>query len=190
LQRQFAKEKPNRAWTFLNSAFGLWLLGSVSLAGITFLYQKLDLSYKAAAERKEMQRKVRVELETRFEVAEYYLQLDRAQPCIKKPDQPPTSELTNLMLREANGEDGGAYEQFRGVSATALFSQLLPLEKLENVSESEKLTEHERKILIAREHWKYLAPKLKARTTQPQLVVPLRCDELSKRLGLIAESFR
>jgi hypothetical protein len=173
LRSEFAEAKPNRAWKFLNSAFGLWLLGSVSLAVVTFSYQKLELSYKAAVERDEMRNKVREELRTRFEVAAYYLQLDTAQPCIKNPDQPPTPELVNLILREASGEDGGPYEEFRKVSATALFSRLA-----------------EQQPTIARTHWIYLEPKLRARAIQPQLAVPLKCDELSRRLVLIAESFR
>lgn len=187
LRREFAEKKPNRGWAFLNSAFGLWLLGSVSLGLITFLYQKLDSSYKATAERNEIQRKVREELRTRFNLVEAYTYVDRSQPCIQEPNQPPTPELTSFLLKTANGEDGGAYEEFRRVSATALFSQLF---QLENVSDYQKLPEREKQIFIARENWIYLEPKLRLRAIQPQLDVQLTCYELYNRFGKIAESFR
>jgi hypothetical protein len=151
-----------------------------------FFYQRLDSSYKAAAERNEVHRKVREELRTRFIVAQTYLALDRSHPCGKDSDQPPTSELANLILRAANGEDGGAYEEFRRVSATALFSQLF---QLENVSAYQKLPEQEKKVFIARENWIYLEPVLRIRATQPQLDVQIKCPGLSNRLEKFAENF-
>jgi hypothetical protein len=169
------EKKASRAWRFANRPFGLWLLGSVSLGAITFTYQQLGLSYKAGVEQKEMQRKAREELRTRFSVAGYYLLLNKNEPCLKNPDEPPTNELVSLVLREADGEDSGPYEEFHGRSATALFSQL---------------QEDEQRVATARTNWIYLEPKLRRRATQPQLAVPLKCDEVSKRLELISGNLR
>jgi hypothetical protein len=186
LRRQFAEPKQSRWWTFLNSAFGLWLLGSVSLAVITFLYQKLDSSYKANTERAEIRRKVKQELEMRFSVAGYYLLLDKTQSCTKESEQPPSPELTGLILRAVNGEDGVTYEEFRRISALALFSQLF---QLDEPSAYVNLPEQEKLLFIAKQNWMYLEPKLRIRIAQPQMDVKLRCGELHQRFGKIRTSF-
>ncbi len=186
MRRQFAERKPGRWSTFLNSAFGLWLLGSVSLGAITFLYQRCDSSSKATNQRAEIQRKVREELRTRFAVAGYYQLLDKSK-CNAESDeaQGPSAELAGFILRAANGEDSGAYEEFRRVSATAVFSQLFI--ELDEPADYQKLPEREKGLYIARQNWIYLEPLLRLRVSQPQLDVHLPCPALSNRLDAITK---
>jgi hypothetical protein len=186
MRREFAERKPSRWWTFLNSAFGLWLLGSISLGGLTFLYQRLDSSYKATTQRAEIQRKVREELRTRFAVAGYYEVADRSNSCNAESEQKqtPTPELARFILSAANGEDSGAYEEFRRVSATEMFSKLF---QLDQPSDYQSLPEREKALYIARYNWIFLEPLLRLRVSQPDLDVHLPCSALSNRLKAITE---
>ncbi|HVF66970.1 MAG TPA: hypothetical protein VM914_04880 [Pyrinomonadaceae bacterium] len=181
LKREFAeKQKPNRLWTFVNSTFGLWLLGSVTLTGITFLYQSHESSYKTAAERAEVRRKVRQELATRFNVAEYYL-------IFYESERPATLEQINFVLRAANGEDSVSFVEFRGVSANTLFAQLI---QVDESGAGARLSEQDKGLLPARENWTYLEPKLRVFAGQSQSGARFTTSDLRVRLGQIVEKLR
>jgi len=182
LRRQFGERKPSRWWTFLNSAFVLWFLGSVSLVGLTALYHRLDSSSKANIQRAEMQRKITEELRERFAVAGYSQLLDKSNSCNAESDQTPTPELTDLVLTTINGDSSGVYEEFRHTSANEMFSRLFkPGEQCEGLPESEIA------LCAARTNWRYLEPKLWIRKNQPQIDVKLTCRELFNRLDAIHE---
>ena len=130
LRQQFSQPKASGLWTFLNSAFGLWLLGSVTLGGITFLYQSFVSSKQEAAAHTEMMAKVFEELEMHLESAHYSLKIDAAaNPTSDKTK--PSPSLDELVL------------------AATLFYRLVQLTDPPNLH-----------LGNAWYNWKYLEPKL------------------------------
>jgi hypothetical protein len=170
VKKQFSKPKPPAWWTFVNSAFGLWLLGSVTLTGTTtlatWLYQRYALERQEASARADMKAKLFEELANRLRISAYSLQiyeyahrgLDRTRPI---------PELDQIVLGTMNGAREALHPEFSGVPAATLFYRF------------QKFAEKaDRPFENAQYNWGYLEPKL--RMDQSSF------SELEPRLAAIA----
>lgn len=172
----------SRLWKFLNSAFGIWLLGTVTLGALTAAftsYVEARAARRVAAETRE---RVRSELDTRFEVAEYYLELQVAplHQDLATDRTAADSTLSDLILDEANGVHGVADPDFRGTPAVALFARLKHAGEPSNSP-----------LAISAEQWMYLEPKLRLRTANGTSQATI--SELNRRIltilkGLASDS--
>jgi hypothetical protein len=120
--------KPTSWWTFVNSPFGLWLLGSIAVALITWGFGVFSALSSKREERKLMEEKIYSELFMRFEAASYEVGLrdpsgGRAQVT---PDE--LARLAQIALENINGRRTSGFQEFHEVPATALLSQLKLLE--------------------------------------------------------------
>lgn len=71
--------KASKAWQFLNSSFGLWLLSSVFLSGLTTAYSIYQTKQAAEAHRMELVRKLDTEIGNRIFQALATLKVNRTR---------------------------------------------------------------------------------------------------------------
>lgn len=177
LRHKFGDPPKSKLWIFLNSAFGLWLLGSVTVAVITWKYQTMQTERREAFERRESRQKLQDEISTRFQVAEYYVRAAQAAAAHRNEAYSlPTVELARLILNEANGNESVVYAEFKGVPANALFARLVSLYPSPPYYQISK-SQHD---------WMYLEPKLHLRGYDASYA-ELSSEELQKRLLRISE---
>ncbi len=172
LREEFAKPKPSRWWTFLNSSFGLWFLGSVTLAGITWLYNNAVSARHASTELAEVKTALGEELEMRLAMASYSIQIDASAGRDSKLS---LKELNELVLNEVNGSREVLHPEFRGVPANALFWRLIHL--------SGKPKGY---VNGGENNWQYLEPKLRMGDSSAQ-EIKRRLEDISKGLGDLYE---
>jgi hypothetical protein len=107
-----ATKRPNRIWTVLNSAFTLWLLSSVGIGGITWIYQTRQAREQArvAAQR----RHVALITEITF----------RLQPIDEMHDF--GQVVTYLAAAEAGSISRSTLNEYRTLTLQSLFTELGP----------------------------------------------------------------
>ena len=113
-----------RLWTFLNSPFGIWLLGSIVLALVTWGFGYFSSLWNQRAERKVAVSKRYSELSLRFQVAFYEASVRVPPEARSKLTTADYVRLIEVVLGHANGQRSIAFPEFRNVPATALLSQL------------------------------------------------------------------
>jgi hypothetical protein len=172
LREEFAKPKQSRWWMFLNSPFGLWFLGSVTLASITGVYNSIASARQANAERAAAKIALLEELEMRFTMAHYAIQIDASDKTNPKLSQ---KELDELVLNEVNGQREILHPEFHGVPASTLFSRLIRL--------SNKPKGY---VNLGEYNWRYFEPKLRMAGSSAQ-EVKNRLDAISTAISDLDE---
>ena len=117
--RSGLEESGSRWWTFLNSAFGLWLLGSVSVGVITWSFGAVRERQQEAAESRVLDRRLRTEIAARADAATYVFRATEFHE--PRPEVDDYKEAADIL----NGQAGHAtYPEFTGRKLSSLVIQL------------------------------------------------------------------
>lgn len=117
--RSGLEETGSRWWAFLNSAFGLWLLGSVSVGVITWSFGAVRDRQVAQAEARTLSLHLKTEIAARVDAATYVFRgSEFHEPRVEVDDY---GEAANIL----NGQAGhAAYPEFTGRKLSSLVIQL------------------------------------------------------------------
>jgi hypothetical protein len=109
----------SRWWSFLNSAFGLWLLGSVSVGVITWSFGAIRDRQREETESRVLSRRLRTEIAARVDAATYVFRSSEFHE--PRPEVDDYGEAANVL----NGQAGNAtYPEFTGRKLSSLVIQL------------------------------------------------------------------
>lgn len=117
--RDSLETKGSRWWVFLNSAFGLWLLGSASVGVLTWSFGAIRERQREQAESRVLTRRLRTEIAARADAATYvFRSTEFHEP---RPDVDDYGEAANIL----NGQAGHAtYPEFTGRKLSSMVIQL------------------------------------------------------------------
>jgi hypothetical protein len=126
VRAELSTEKDSRIWKLLNSSFVLWLLGSVTLTGTTWLLQHWIADRQQFQQSMELREKIREELIYRI-----FMTITSISVYEQKGKNPPTvdpdSELNKLVLDAMNGHSFIGHTDYRDTPASVLLSRLAQL---------------------------------------------------------------
>ena len=126
VRETFSTAKQSRIWKFVNSSFGLWLLGSVTLTGVTWLLQQWIADRQQTQQTVELREKLREELIYRVRMTATSISVYE-QKGNQIPRVDPDAELNKLVLNAMNGHSFIGYSEFRETPASVLLSRLVKL---------------------------------------------------------------
>lgn len=109
----------SRWWAFLNSAFGLWLLGSVSVGVLTWSFGAIRDRQREESEARILNRRLRTEIAARVDAATYvFRSTEFHEP---RPEVDDYGEAANILY----GQGGHAtYSEFTGRKLSSMVIQL------------------------------------------------------------------
>lgn len=117
--RKGLEETGSRWWAFLNSAFGLWLLGSVSVGVITWSFGAIHDRQREETESRALSRRLRTEIAARIDAATYVFRSSEFHE--PRPEVDDYGEAANIL----NGQVGHAtYADLTGRKLSSLVIQL------------------------------------------------------------------
>jgi hypothetical protein len=117
--REGLDDRGNRWWAFLNSAFGLWLLGSVSVGVLTWSFGAIRDRQRERTEARVLSRRLRTEVAARVDAATYVFRATEFHE--PRPDVDDYGEAANIL----NGMDGHAtYPELNGRKLSSMVIQL------------------------------------------------------------------
>ena len=109
----------SRWWAFLNSAFGLWLLGSVSVGVLTWSFGAIRDRQKEQAESRVLSRRLRTEITARVDAATYVFRATEFHE--PRPEVDDYGEAGDILY----GMGGHAtYPEFSGRKLSSMVIQL------------------------------------------------------------------
>ena len=145
--------RKNKIWKFVNSSFGLWLLSTVFVGIITFVYSKLNESISISSDQKNRIIKLDQEIEGRF----YQLisKQERRRDSINVdfendfiPEQETMKEIWFEFKASPKGYYQGLYVVYSEFSERNIASLMIELSSLVNDKpESEKIKKVAHRIL-------------------------------------------
>jgi hypothetical protein len=117
--REGLESRSSRWWAFLNSAFGLWLLGSVSVGVLTWSFGAIRDRQRERTEARILSRRLRTEIAARVDAATYVFRATEFHE--PRPDVDDYGEAASIL----NGMDGHAtYPEFNGRKLSSMVIQL------------------------------------------------------------------
>ncbi len=90
-------------WTFLNSSLGLWLLSSVFLSGLTFVYSAVSTAKRIESERIERLSRVDSELELRFQPIMVTIETFRVRRSQASSENKRKHSELQMLAKQAGG---------------------------------------------------------------------------------------
>jgi len=117
--RDSFETKQNRWWVFLNSAFGLWLLGSATVGALTWSFGAIRDRQRERAESRVLTRRLQTEIAARVDAATYVFRATEFHD--PRPEVDDYGEASNILTGQAGN---AAYPEFTGRKLSSLVIQL------------------------------------------------------------------